>query len=61
MAEAIFAGEEIKELPLEDRLAGSAALLAELARLAENLLLGDGPSDAGNGDGQNEQPDDLSS
>jgi hypothetical protein len=37
--EAVFAREQVKELPLHHRLAGLALLLAELPRLAKHLFM----------------------
>src|SRR5579884_897583 len=59
VAEAVFAGEEVKELATNQ--AGMALALpnAVLARLAEDLFVGHRPGDARYGDGQQDQPDHL--
>src|SRR6185503_13406995 len=59
MAEAVFAGEEIEELAFGDRFSVPAARHAVLARLPENLLVGDGPGDTRNRDGEDEEHRDL--
>ena len=53
VAEAVLAGEEIEEFACEERLAVLALVLAVLAGLAKDLLVGDGPGGAG--DGKREQ------
>lgn len=47
VAEAVFAGEEVKELSHKEMGSGLAALLAELAGFAKDLFMGDGPCNAG--------------
>ncbi len=58
MAKTIFAGKEIKKLPTGN-ITGLTLLLAVIPRLAKNFLMRDGPGDACNGNGKQEQPDDL--
>ena len=45
--EAVFAGEEVEEFSGDERFAILRFFLAELARLAEDLFVGDGPCGAG--------------
>lgn len=55
MAEAVLAGEEVKEFPLGKGFCAATYFLAILSRLTEDFLMGDGPSDAGNGNGDEEK------
>lgn len=59
MAEAIFTSENEEELPDPEAAVLLAFADAVIARLAEDLFMGNGPGDAGDGNGQQEQPDDL--
>lgn len=59
MAEAIFAGKQIEEFPFRERLSLFAPVLAEYPRLPEYLFVGNRPGDAGNGQRQEEKPEDL--
>src|SRR5256885_96682 len=59
MAEAVFAREEVEKLSLPPAAAGPALPDAELARLAEHLLVRHRPRDAGDGYGEEEECDDL--
>lgn len=59
MAEAVLAGEDEKELSPEQTAVLFALTDAVLARLPEDLFVSDGPGDAGDGNGQQEQPDNL--
>ena len=57
VAETVFAGEQIKKLA-----PGKSACLARLAltifsRLTKDFFVSDGPGNAGDGNGQHEQPD----
>lgn len=47
VAEAVFAGEEVKELSHQEVGAAFAAPLAEVARFAKDLFMGDRPCNAG--------------
>ena len=49
VAEAIFAGKEVEELALQQMWSLLAAAYAELTRLAEDLFVGNSPTQAGNG------------
>ena len=57
--EAVFAGEEVKELTLDSAAAVLTFALAKLARLAEDLLVGDGPRGTGNRDGEKKKKSEL--
>jgi len=59
VAEAVFTGEDVEELALDQAATGLASRNAVLARLAKDLLVRDGPRDGRDWQGQNEQPDDL--
>src|SRR5262245_60920246 len=59
VAETVLAGEEVKELALHDRLAGSAPADTVVARLPKDLLVRDRPRHASNRDGENEEHADL--
>lgn len=61
VAEAVFTGKQVKELPLHDMAALPAAARAEFARFAEDLLVGNGPTDARDGNRDEQQLDDLQS
>jgi hypothetical protein len=52
MAQAVFAGEEVKELALEECATILAHLHAEIARFLKNLFMSDGPGDASNRNGE---------
>ena len=54
MAEAVLAGEEIKELARGEVAAALAALLAVFPRFPKHLLMRHSPRHAGDGDGQHE-------
>lgn len=49
MAEAVFAGKQIEELPNEHMPSLLAASRAKFARLAEDFLMRDGPANARDG------------
>ena len=49
MAEAVFAGEQIKKLAFINGAAGFAVTHAPVASFPENFLVGDGPGDGRNG------------
>ena len=53
MTEAVLAGEQVEKLALVEMPAVLTPLFAELSRLSENLLMGNGPGDAR--DGETEQ------
>jgi hypothetical protein len=55
MAKAVFAGEQIEKLSFVPTPAVLAATDAVITRLAKNFLVGDGPADAGYGNGQDKQ------
>lgn len=59
MTEAVFTGEEVKELAAEH--AGMPVTLADtvFTRLTKHLFVSHCPGDAGDGDGQHEQPNHL--
>ncbi len=59
VAEAVFAGEDIEELPLHEPVTVLAPLDAELPRLTEDLLVDDGPRDRGDGKREHKEPYDL--
>ena len=61
VTEAVLTGEQIKKLPLHYVAALPAAARAEFARLAEHLLVRNGPTDAGNGNRNKQQLDYLQS
>ena len=52
VAEAVFARKQVKEFSLIETPAILAAVFAELARLAEDLLVRDGPGDARDGEAE---------
>ena len=47
VAETVFAGEEVEKLPGGQRTTFFASVLAPLARLTEDLFVGNRPGDAG--------------
>jgi len=49
MAETILAGEQVEKLPLEELPAILAPVQTEFSGLPKNLLMRNGPADAGNG------------
>jgi hypothetical protein len=59
MAETVFADEEIKEFPLQQRCANLALFLAKFSGFLEYLFMRHGPSNASDGNGQYEEPKDL--
>jgi hypothetical protein len=59
MAEAILTRKKVKEFPLIPLRASLALFDTELARLAKNLFVRNGPGDTGYRDCQDKQPDDL--
>jgi len=59
VAEAVLAGEEIEEFSEGEAAAVFASALEPLARLAEDLFVGDGPGDAGDGQGEQEEIGEL--
>jgi hypothetical protein len=50
MTEAVLAREQVEELPLVEPPAVLALVLAEFARFPEDLLMGNCPCDAGDGE-----------
>ena len=56
MAEAIFAGEQVKEFASWQAGRVLRLFLAVVAGLAKNFLVGNGPRDAGDGYRQDKQP-----
>lgn len=61
MAEAIFAREKVEEFPARQAIGLFGLLLAVIARLAKNILVGDRPGDARDRYRQNQQPSELKS
>ena len=59
VAEAVLAGEKIEKFSLYDVAAFLAAADTVLSNLSEHLLMRDRPRNRRNGDGKNEQPDNL--
>src|SRR4051812_29098251 len=59
MAEAEFTGKEKKKLAAKSFRIAFTLANAVFARLAENLFMRDRPGNAGNGNGQHKQPDNL--
>ena len=59
MAEAIFAGEQVKEFALGQTGCLLGLLLAIVARLTKDFLVSNRPGDARDGDRQDEQPHKL--
>jgi hypothetical protein len=59
MAEAVFAGEKVEKLSLQQISATFAFLFAPLARLAEDFFEHDRARDARDGDREDQQPEDL--
>ncbi len=57
--EAVFAGEEVEEFALVPPATIPAPVRAVLAPLAKDFLESYGPSNARDGYGEDEQPDDL--
>jgi len=52
MAEAIFAGENVEEFALQQRIAVFASIFAVFARFAKNLFLRNSPRRACDDDGK---------
>lgn len=59
VGEAVLAGEEVEELALGGGGAALASFFAELARLAKELLVRDGPGGAGDGNGEQNEVGEL--
>jgi hypothetical protein len=59
MAEAVLAREQIEKFSLKKTRAGLAPLDAPFARLAKNLLENDRPRNAGDGNREHEQSNNL--
>jgi hypothetical protein len=59
VAEAVFTGEKIEELPNEDGAATLAFALAPVARFAKEFFMGDGPGGACDGNGEKEEVGEL--
>ena len=55
MAETILTGEKIEEFPLRNRFCTTTDFLAIFSWFSENLLMGYCPSDAGNGNRNDEK------
>lgn len=58
-AEAVFARKEVKEFPFQQGTSFCAMFFAPVSTFGEDLFVGDSPCDAGNGDGQDEEPYEL--
>ena len=56
---AVLAGEEIEEFTLKRASVVLAAVFAKLARLAEDLFVGDGPRGTGDGKGKKKEEGEL--
>ena len=59
MAEAVFAGEEIEKLALQETATGLAPLNAIFTRLAKDLFMRHSPRDTGYRNGENEEHEEL--
>ena len=59
VAEAVFAGEEVEKFARYKAAAVLALIFAPVARLAEDLFVGDGPGDAGHGKREDEEVGEL--
>ncbi|MCU1322373.1 MAG: hypothetical protein JWM43_2022 [Acidobacteriaceae bacterium] len=59
VAEAVLASEKVEEFAGDQGLAVLASVFAPLAGFAEDLFVGDGPGDAGDGDRQQKKIRDL--
>jgi hypothetical protein len=59
VAEAVFAGEKIEKFPADDSATPLALLFAPVAGLGEDFLEDEGADDAGDGDGEDEELNDL--
>lgn len=59
VAKAIFAGEQVEELPLQNRAAGLAFGSAVLLHLAKDGFMRDGPRNRGNRQREHEEYEDL--
>ena len=59
VAEAVFAREEVKEFARDEAAAVLALVFAPVARFAEDLFMGDGPCDACDRKGKNEEIGEL--
>jgi hypothetical protein len=59
VAEAVFAGKQIKKLPSRKRLGLLRFFLAIIPALPKHFLVSDRPGDASNGDSQKQQPREL--
>ena len=61
VAEAVFAGKNREQFAAQQMRAGLALSFAVCPRLAQDVFMSDGPGDASNGQGQQEQPNNLNS
>ena len=59
MAEAVFAGKQVEELPDDHMARLLAAARTKFARLAEDLFVCDGPANARDGQRDEQQLNDL--
>ena len=59
VAEAVLAGEEIEKFAWDEAAAVLALVFAPVARLAEDLFMGDGPCDASYGECEDEEVGEL--
>jgi hypothetical protein len=56
VAQAVFTGQRVEELPLNEPAAGPAAFGAVLAGFAKDFLVSDRPCDRGDGQREQQQP-----
>src|SRR5580658_9967924 len=59
VAEAVFAGKEVEKFPPPQGAAVFTLALAPVARLAEGFFMRDCPTDAGDGNGKQQQKREL--
>jgi hypothetical protein len=59
MAEAVFARKEVEKLSPPQAVAVFTFAFAPVARLAEDFFVGDGPTDARDGDGEQQEEREL--
>lgn len=59
MAEAVFAGEEVKEFAGDEAAAVLALVFAPVAGLAEEFFMSDGPGDARDGEREDKEIGEL--
>ena len=61
VAETVFAGEQIKKFAPGESACLAGLPLTIFSRFTKDFFVGDGPGNAGDGNGQHEEPDQLDS